>query len=56
MDDRWETTTATARRWGITEQLVTRLCRAGRVPGAFYFSRRWVIPAGVVKPYDRRSS
>ncbi len=46
----WESTADAAHRWGVSEPLVRRLCRAGRVHGAFFFSRRWLIPVGAAKP------
>ncbi|MBQ7371059.1 MAG: AAA family ATPase, partial [Blautia sp.] len=43
-----------AKLWNIPDSLVTRYCRAGRVPGAEKFGRAWMIPAGTAKPEDRR--
>ena len=44
------TAAATAKKWGYTPALVTRLCRADRIPGAVYHERGWSIPAGTEKP------
>lgn len=43
-----------ARRWGVSERRVQRLCAEGRVPGAERFGRAWRIPAAAPKPEDPR--
>ena len=43
-----------ARRWGVSERRVQRLCADGRVPGAERFGRAWRIPAAAPKPDDPR--
>ena len=43
-----------ARRWGVSERRVQRLCAEGRVPGAEHFGRAWRIPASAPKPADPR--
>ena len=43
-----------ARKWGISERRVQKLCEGGRIPGAMKFSRIWLIPKGAEKPVDGR--
>ena len=43
-----------ARRWGVSERRVQRLCADGRVPGAERFGRTWRTPAAAPKPEDPR--
>ena len=43
-----------ARKWGISQRRVQRLCRDGRVDGARKFGGTWVIPASARKPADPR--
>ncbi len=43
-----------ARRWGVTERLVQRLCADGRINGAEKFAGSWRIPEGAPKPVDPR--
>ncbi len=43
-----------ARRWGVSERRVQRLCADGRVPGAERFGHAWRIPAAAPKPDDPR--
>lgn len=40
----------TAQRWGVSKSWVYRLCRQGRVTGAFFRDGRWSVPANAVKP------
>ncbi len=36
--------------WGVSEQLVRRYCRDGRIPGASQKDGAWSIPSGAKKP------
>jgi hypothetical protein len=43
-----------AKKWGITERRVQKLCEEGRIPGVIRFSRVWAIPKDAEKPDDAR--
>lgn len=43
-----------AKKWGISERRVQKLCEDGRIPGAKKFSRIWLIPHDACKPQDLR--
>ena len=43
-----------ARKWGISERRVQKLCEEKRIPGVAKFSRMWLIPKDALKPVDRR--
>ena len=43
-----------AKRWGITERRVQRLCEDGRIPGVSKFGYMWLIPKDTEKPADKR--
>ena len=43
-----------AKKWGISERRVQKLCEVGRIPGAVKFSRVWLIPKDAEKPVDGR--
>lgn len=43
-----------AEKWGVSKSWVYRLCRDGRVSGAFYSEGRWSIPEDAEKPVDYR--
>ncbi len=43
-----------AKKWGISERRVQKLCEENRIPGVAKFSYMWLIPKGVEKPVDRR--
>lgn len=45
-----------ARKWGISERRVQKLCEESRIPGAAKFSRVWLIPKSAEKPFDKRCS
>jgi len=47
-------TAQAAKKWGISERRVQRLCEDGRVDGAVRFSRVWAIPKDTQKPVDLR--
>jgi hypothetical protein len=50
--DAFATAEQTAARWGVSAELVTGLCRAGRIPGTRRLGRDWIIPAAAKKPAD----
>ena len=43
-----------ARKWGISERRVQKLCEENRIPGVAKFSYMWLIPKDAKKPADRR--
>ena len=43
-----------AKKWGISESRVQKLCEEKRIPGVAKFSRLWLIPKDAEKPIDRR--
>ncbi len=43
-----------AKKWGISERRVQKLCEENRIPGVAKFSRLWLIPKDVEKPTDAR--
>ena len=43
-----------ARRWGISERLVQKLCAQSRISGAEKFGGSWRIPVSALKPSDPR--
>ena len=43
-----------AKKWGISERRVQKLCEEGRIPGVARISRMWLIPKDAKKPADRR--
>ncbi len=43
-----------ARKWGISERRVQKLCEENRIPGVAKFSRMWLIPKEAEKPADAR--
>ena len=43
-----------AKKWGISERRVQKLCEANRIPGVAKFSRLWLIPKDAKKPADKR--
>lgn len=44
----------TAKKWGISERRVQKLCEENRIPGIAKFSRMWLIPKDAEKPVDGR--
>jgi len=44
----------TAKKWGISERRVQKLCEENRIPGVVRFSRMWLIPKDAEKPADGR--
>ena len=43
-----------AKKWGISERRVQKLCADGRISGVAKFSRMWLIPKDSPKPVDGR--
>ena len=43
-----------AKKWGISERRVQKLCEENRIPGVAKFSRMWLIPKDDEKPADGR--
>jgi hypothetical protein len=43
-----------AKKWGISERRVQKLCEDGRILGVAKFSRMWLIPKDALKPKDGR--
>lgn len=43
-----------AKKWGISERRVQKLCEENRIPGVAKFSRLWLIPKDAEKPSDER--
>ena len=43
-----------AKKWGISERRVQKLCEENRIPGVAKFSRMWLIPKDAEKPVDGR--
>ena len=43
-----------AKKWGISERRVQKLCEENRIPGVAKFSRLWLIPKDAEKPTDKR--
>ena len=44
-----------AKKWGISERRVQKLCEENRIPGVAKFSRMWLIPKEAEKPIDGRT-
>ena len=43
-----------AKKWGISERRVQKLCEENRIPGVAKFSRMWLISKDAEKPADGR--
>lgn len=43
-----------AKKWGISERRVQKLCEEKRISGVAKFSRMWLIPKDAEKPVDGR--
>ena len=41
-----------AKKWGISERRIQKLCEENRIPGVVRFSRMWLIPKDAKKPVD----
>ena len=46
--------TEAAKKWGISERRVQKLCEEKRIPGVARFSRLWLIQQDAEKPVDKR--
>ena len=44
-----------AKKWGISERRVQKLCEENRIPGVAKFSRMWLIPKDAEKPSDKKA-
>lgn len=44
----------TAKKWGISERRVQKLCEENRIHGVAKSSRLWLIPKDAEKPRDER--
>ena len=43
-----------AKKWGISERRVQKLCEENRIPDVAKFSRMWLIQKDAEKPVDGR--
>ncbi len=43
-----------AKKWGISERRVQKLCEENRIPGVAKFSGMGLIPTDAEKPADKR--
>lgn len=43
-----------AKKWGISERRVQKLCEENRIPDVVWFCRMWLIPKDAEKPEDKR--
>lgn len=43
-----------AKKWGISERRVQKLCEENRIPGVSKLGYMWLIPKKAEKPTDRR--
>lgn len=43
-----------AKKWGISERRVQKLCEESRIQGVAKFSYMWMIPTDAEKPTDTR--
>jgi hypothetical protein len=44
-----------AKKWGISERRVQKLCEENRIQGVSKFGYMWLIPINAEKPIDRRT-
>ncbi len=51
---RYTTTKETGKRWGVSMEWVSSLCRQGRVEGAGKVGWIWIVPIDAEKPEDLR--
>ena len=49
-------TAEAAKKWGVSERRVQKLCEENRVDGAYRLSRVWAIPKDAPKPQDPRKN
>lgn len=50
------TTKEIAKKWNISEQRVSTLCKQGRIPGVVRNGHKWYIPEKAEKPEDARKT
>lgn len=43
-----------ARKWGISQRRIQKLCSEDRIVGVFKLGENWAIPINAVKPIDKR--
>jgi len=43
-----------AKKWGLSERRVQKLCKENRIDGVVWFGRMWIIPKDAQKPLDGR--
>lgn len=43
-----------AKKWGISERRVQKLCEDNRIPGISKIGYMWLIPKSAKKPADKR--
>lgn len=43
-----------AKKWGVSERRVQKLCEENRIPGVSKTGYMWLIPKGAEKPVDAR--
>lgn len=43
-----------AKKWGISERRVQKLCEENRIPNVSKFGHMWMIPKDADKPFDAR--
>lgn len=43
-----------AKKWGISERRVQKLCGENHIPGVEKFSRMWLIPKNEIKYINKR--
>lgn len=43
-----------AKKWGISERRVQKLCEENRVAGVQRLGKSWAIPKDAIKPSDKR--
>lgn len=45
-----------AKKWGLSERRIQKLCADNRIDGVVHLSRVWLIPKDAEKPADGRTS
>ena len=44
-----------AKKWGVSDRRVQKLCGENRIPGVSRIGNMWLIPKNTEKPSDRRT-
>jgi excisionase family DNA binding protein len=44
-----------AKKWGISDRRVQKLCEENRIPGLSRIGNMWLIPKDAEKPIDQRT-